>query len=111
MKPATYLSTQRGEAARPMRQAALPAEENFAGFKLYPNPTTGQVSLEIAQPLDGPYTVEVLDLTGRSVYVQRFAPETKTAVLDLQGLQAGSYLCRVSQGRSLIGVQKVVLIR
>ena len=94
-----------------LKQAPTQSDKSFAGFRLYPNPTTGQVSLELEHELEAPYSVNVLDLTGRSVFIQQFASENKAVVLDLKGLQAGAYLCRVSQGGRLIGVQKIVLIQ
>jgi len=51
------------------------------------------------------------DLTGRTVYRENLAAGNEQITVDLSSLQAGSYICRLSQNHQLIGIQKLILIR
>jgi hypothetical protein len=76
------------------------AVEEIASGKnlnLYPNPTTGAVTLSLNIETPGEYTIEVFDISGRMVY-----QETETGYaeminksLDLSGLEKGVYFVKV----------------
>ena len=59
------------------------------GFKLYPNPSSGSVTLEFALPHPNP--IIVTDLYGREIYRMNGTMD-KTMVLDLPNLESGIYL-------------------
>ncbi|WP_375419068.1 FG-GAP-like repeat-containing protein [uncultured Hymenobacter sp.] len=61
------------------------------GFNLYPNPTRGQLTVE----LPAPARIEVLDLTGRRVRAAVALPAGRPA-LELRGLAPGVYLLRAT---------------
>ncbi|UOG76351.1 S8 family peptidase [Hymenobacter tibetensis] len=61
-------------------------------WQLYPNPTSGQVRVEIPTSFGG-RQIEVLNSLGQMVKQQALAGAT--AVLELQGLPAGLYVVRI----------------
>lgn len=63
----------------------------LAGVRLYPNPTSGALRLEL--PPGGPATVRVLSVLGQQLAAYYFQQHTTT--LDLSAYPAGVYLIRV----------------
>ncbi|OGX81605.1 T9SS type A sorting domain-containing protein [Hymenobacter coccineus] len=63
---------------------------------LFPNPTTGRVTLDLTRLPAGTYTVQVLDLTGRVVQHYQYQPGAQP--LDVQPLATGTYFVRVQGG-------------
>ncbi len=66
----------------------LSAEAGDAGMRLYPNPTTGLLTVEA--PADAT-TATVRDAVGRVVHTVRLAPHAGRVSLDLSALPAGVY--------------------
>lgn len=67
-------------------------------FGLRPNPTSGQVTIDL--PGAGATTIELIDLQGRLVLTERTASDR--VVLGLGEVAAGSYLVRISrEGQSV----------
>jgi hypothetical protein len=66
---------------------------NKATAVLYPNPSQGQITLDLTALSTGTYTVQVLDLTGRVVRTQQLS--AVAAPLDLSGLPQGAYVVLV----------------
>ena len=71
---------------------------NTNAVSVYPNPGAGQFNLEYNTAVAEVVTVEVLDLTGRTVYTQQSAVATgrNIMILDLSGLAAGTYSIRTT---------------
>ncbi|MGI4822920.1 MAG: T9SS type A sorting domain-containing protein [Janthinobacterium lividum] len=70
---------------------------HFAATKatavLYPNPSQGQITLDLSTLATGTYTVQVLDLAGRVVRTQQSS--AVAAPLDLSGLPQGAYVVMI----------------
>lgn len=64
-----------------------------ASASLYPNPSQGQLVLDLSALAQGRYSVQVLDLTGRVLRTQQAAAQATP--LDLSGLPQGAYLVLV----------------
>ena len=49
-----------------------PIEEKSSALKLYPNPSKGQfmIDLQIAEKINGTAKLQLIDITGRTVYVE-----------------------------------------
>jgi hypothetical protein len=62
--------------------------------KAFPNPSTGQVSLEFAKPLQKKVTVTVYNLNGRVMYNRTTSQQLQP--LDLSGLPKGYYLIELT---------------
>lgn len=78
-------------------------EEELAGVSLFPNPTKGLVTINLAN--DGRHTVEVINALGEVVLTNVI---NRTTTLDLSGLAAGVYNARISNGVQS-SIQRVVL--
>lgn len=76
-------------------------------FKMYPNPASDLVVLEI--PVMGEHTISVLDLSGKVVYSRTDSPATNKVELNLSGLPKGTYLVLVESGSKLLSRQKLIL--
>ncbi len=85
----------------------LPADLTVA---IYPNPTQGLVTLELASPAEGSASVELIDITGRQVYQSHFSltEGISNHELDLGTLPEGLYFLNVTtpSGR---GTHKLIL--
>lgn len=68
---------------------SMPVATALVGSKLYPNPTTGAVTLELAQHTTG--AIEVRDLSGRLLGSQTLEASELRQPLDVKSLSAGLY--------------------
>ncbi len=81
--------------------------ENNPGFRIYPNPNTGQFTLELSDVAESStIKVEIFNLIGESIMNVEL-PERKQYLFDLSARQPGIYLIRVMKGNE-VGVEKVV---
>ena len=72
-------------------------------FSVFPNPTTGVVSVTGVEGAD----LEVCDLNGRMVY--SLSGEEKISMMDLTKLKRGVYFVRIIRDTRLVSVEKLVL--
>jgi hypothetical protein len=63
--------------------------ETLAHVNIYPNPSTGLVYLTSSEEIQ---RIEIIDISGKSVYVQDFASTS----IDLNTIQSGMYYMRVT---------------
>ncbi|MCB0638124.1 MAG: T9SS type A sorting domain-containing protein, partial [Lewinella sp.] len=79
-------------------------------LQLYPNPTSGQLTLNLSAFFDQEATLEVLDINGRLLLQRRLGViENSTEQLDLSPYAAGMYFVRVRTTHGTTAVQRVVL--
>jgi hypothetical protein len=70
---------------------------------VYPNPTTGALTIEYKSATDGTIELHVFDVTGKLMQVQSnsaFAG-TNTYHLDLNSLNSGIYLLEIKNGNEV----------
>ena len=83
------------------------------GLRLYPNPTSGTLTLQLLQP-GGPVVLELLDAAGRTLQKKQVNAASHTAALttgfSLQGQPAGVYYIKMT-GIKGVQLEKVVLQR
>lgn len=79
----------------------LSVTENGMNVTLYPNPTTGQLTIE----MEGLTMVEVYNFVGQCLLRQ--AASEGTTIVDMSGLQDGVYMVKVSANSGSV-MQKVV---
>ena len=90
-----------GQAFQPIYWSVgcgLVGENEFTvdGFAMFPNPTTGELYVRMADGLTGMVNIDVLDLTGRLVLSERFnATVGRTERFDLGALANGNYAVRL----------------
>ena len=76
-------------------------EQSLLNAQLYPNPTTGQLTVE----MEGLTEVEVYNLVGQCLLRQ--VVSEGTAIIDMSALQNGVYMVKVSANSGSV-MQKVV---
>jgi hypothetical protein len=85
---------------------------NATEFSAYPNPTTGKLNLNFTLPTESHVTVNVWDMTGRSVMTQDFENQSEGGhrlELNLESMSDGMYLVRL---KTLDGQKSIrVLVR
>lgn len=97
-------------AVAPCSDLAVGVSDPVAGrlpFRCYPNPTTGQLTLTLAEMPSDKVVVAVYNSLGARVYASTESPAERY-VLDLHSLNPGMYWVAMSYG-SLTGVQKVAV--
>lgn len=78
-------------------QPALGTETTlFEGLKVYPNPTTGTVSIHSGQLL-GEVTFEIIDVRGRVLLSQQENKMSLESQIDLTNLSQGTYFLRITK--------------
>ena len=86
---------------------AIAEQDVRLNLSLYPNPNTGAFAISFApQPQAG--VVEVFDINGRVVHSDAVAPWSQLKRMELVGLSAGVYQCRLRFGQAL-AVQRFVV--
>jgi hypothetical protein len=69
-------------------------------FEVYPNPSTGAVTLQFAEAMSGKAAISVIDANGR-VVMQRNAAAANTMHLNLDSLSNGIYWIQVQSDNAL----------
>jgi len=80
-------------------------------LSIYPNPASDQVKVCLPDWETGIITIEISDLTGKSLSVESFDPgRVQTINPDIRGLSPGIYVLKASTARSSYS-QKLVVLR
>ena len=84
--------------------------EHFGITAAFPSPTKDQVTVQFESLTEENVTIRVMDISGRLVLVQEYAADNgiNEAVLQLDGLQAGVYLVRISNATSTAAPMRIV---
>ncbi len=69
---------------------------NTVDFAVYPNPTSDIINITLGSEVNQEGKVEIMDITGRVLNLERIASGQAIAILDLTDLANGSYLIKVS---------------
>jgi DNA-binding beta-propeller fold protein YncE len=91
----------------------IPIGKSFAIGRPRPNPSSGSVMLELSVPSSSPASVDVIDVSGRTVIHESVVAGTgnRTIVLEkARGLPAGVYLIRLSQS-GMQAFQRLCIVR
>jgi hypothetical protein len=78
------------------------------GFRVFPNPASGTVSIEWASPLPEPAYLQLFDLRGQLLYQAVLAAGVQQRSLSVEQLPAGLYLLQV-QGHGLRYREKIAI--
>lgn len=82
--------------------------DSHSFFKLYPNPTTGQFTLELKESEENlPVRVEIYNIIGETE-MKLELPMAKQYVFDLSAKKRGIYIVRVIQGKET-GTEKIII--
>lgn len=80
----------------PIQSTSIDSEKEASSFSLYPNPTDGEVWFEWKKALTERVELEILTITGKTLYVDALNPGQQRMRLHLD-LPAGIYVLRVQQ--------------
>jgi len=84
--------------------------ENSEFFNLYPNPNNGNFSINFTNPLiNGNYSIEVINLSGRTVYQGIISPESVNSIFDLSHLSPGTYVV-IFKNNLILATQKFIKV-
>jgi regulation of enolase protein 1 (concanavalin A-like superfamily) len=96
-----------GEAALAPHSSQLEVD-----FNVYPNPTSGELNLDLTQYAGKPVRIELISLEGKLIkFVEIDEVQTTMEQLDLSSYQRGMYLVRVKSEGLPDATRKVVLNR
>ena len=92
-----------------VEEAAMELEKEFLHVYVYPNPTSGDLSIELDQNL-GPNTSFVLyNLQGQEQYRQSIRGDVGTEQVSLPELASGMYIYAVLQAGRVVSSDKLVV--
>lgn len=77
-------------------------------FKVYPNPSDGTFNIRINQFV-GKVNFQVVDVNGRTVYTQNNQDFNIEKTINLNNLQTGMYILKVSNGDTINYTQKIII--
>lgn len=77
-------------------------------IQIYPNPNNGFFTIKLPQMVDKIYVVEVINLTGQTVYSESLFNKNILRI-NLTGKPKGIYLVKINQGTEFF--QKKIIIR
>src|SRR5690554_6235704 len=78
-------------------------DQQFSGFRLYPNPTRNQLVIDL-NDTSSSFELEIIDMLGKKVYD---AEIQKTAKIDVSALATGTYLVKLSSNSQTTTVRFV----
>jgi hypothetical protein len=77
--------------------------------KIYPNPTSGLVSITFNSIENG--SIIVVDILGRNVFQQVLTEAKNSIKLDLNNLQAGVYFIKIYDNEATLSTHKITIIK
>ncbi|HMC98255.1 MAG TPA: T9SS type A sorting domain-containing protein, partial [Flavobacteriales bacterium] len=91
---------------------AVGMDEHAAdGFSVYPNPTQGNLFVELGSKVLGNVRLRVLDMSGRVVLDDPFTVQGGgRRTVDMRGLQAGQYMVQLTTG-NWVKTQRIEVLR
>ena len=78
-------------------------------FKIYPNPSNGNISIEV--PKSGEYRIQVTDLNGKLIYstTQNLSPRMR--LFAAANITAGTYIITLTDENGNTGSEKIEVVR
>ena len=78
-------------------------------LEIYPNPVKELLRIDFNNPVDGNIVIDIRNVAGRSVYNQQLSNDGSShADINIQQLQSGIYLIRITNGQHLIADRKFI---
>jgi mannan endo-1,4-beta-mannosidase len=75
---------------------------------VYPNPSTGIFTVTFNNAINQNGTIDIIDVTGKSVKIIVLKPNAVSAQVDLQNLANGVYIARIATGNGIIAIKKLI---
>jgi len=83
-------------------------ETEVNDFRVYPNPSSGMISIELNNTFIEGVTIEVINLDGKVMLTQEIINTNKLNTLSLAHLAKGTYILQV-RNSNLLQIQRIVL--
>jgi hypothetical protein len=84
-------------------------DADAAGLKLYPNPVRDNLRVQMGVSASGPYTLQVIGISGESVWMRTgIASGTKPVQINTSGMVSGVYHLVLTDGQGVRTVKKFV---
>ena len=83
--------------------ATLPSglvEADAAGFEIFPNPATSEITISFRQPTNEAAVIEVLDISGRLLMSDQLEAGIVSRKLALKAIPPGVYTVRLLQNKA-----------
>ena len=94
-----------------MRMAHFEVPQGIAVSHIYPNPATGQISINVDLPESQDAVLDIFDLAGRRVTAWTLIGGQKTYSFDASFLPAGTYIYRIISQGEMIYSDRLVMIK
>ena len=75
---------------------------------LFPNPNPGTLRIDLPNPAITGQTLRIVDLAGRLIEEQPAQTGNKTQILEIDGLQSGSYMLLVLSSGRVLSIGKFI---
>ncbi|MDD5570394.1 MAG: PKD domain-containing protein [Bacteroidales bacterium] len=84
-------------------------KDKFSGFKLFPNPTTGEFTLNFNSPQNDNITLDVFDINNKLIYSEKFQTKRETSRnYDFSSFSKGVYFLRVVTNQKVYNEKLVI---
>jgi hypothetical protein len=80
-------------------------------LKVYPNPASNQLSVELTNEIQGTIVIEIYDINGKLVLNQLLNAKQKSQNIDISTVKKGIYNLRVKANDDIVKYQKLVIIK
>jgi hypothetical protein len=100
------LTQQQPAYAQPLHRSDLIKVEKLP--KVYPNPFSNQITIELSEDLHEGLSVVVYTLLGESVLQKNFKASTNYPIIDVSSLNVGLYVLKIVQSGNVVYHTKVV---
>lgn len=78
-------------------------------MSLYPNPTTGQFSIDFVSGQEGNWNrIMIVSLTGTVVYKDVIEEYEYSKSIDITDVPAGNYILMISNDQEIVATKKII---
>lgn len=84
----------------------LPPSPTFANLKVFPNPFTSEITIQIPEAPTTTHTIEITNLEGKTIQTTKATYPTTT--LPTANLSSGFYICYLKQKDQIISISKII---
>lgn len=99
-------TVQNGECGTPAVFASVD-EKELSKLKIYPNPSKGEIKIELSNSNSGSYSVSVFDVFGSQIMELKM--ESNFELIDLKNYSSGVYFVQLSNDNEVVSRERVVL--